>query len=59
MRSLKGKKILILGGTAPCVHVTQYAKEMGAFVYVADDKIEKEVRFALEIEPYPETYPDY
>ena len=41
MRSLKGKKILILGGTAPCVHVTQYAKEMGAFVYVADDKIEK------------------
>ena len=24
-----------------------------------DDKIEKEVRFALEIEPYPETYPDY
>lgn len=23
------------------------------------DKIEKEVRFALEIEPYPETYPLY
>ena len=22
-------------------------------------KIEKEVRFAFEIEPYPETYPDY
>ena len=41
MKSLKGKRILILGGTAPCVHVTQYAKEMGAYVYVADDKIEK------------------
>ncbi len=37
MKSLKGKRILILGGTAPCVHVTQYAKEMGAFVYVADN----------------------
>lgn len=41
MRSLKGKRILILGGTAPCVHVTQFAKEMGAYVYVADDKTEK------------------
>lgn len=41
MRSLKGKRILILGGTAPCVHVTRFAKEMGAFVYVADDKTEK------------------
>lgn len=37
MKSLKGKNILILGGTAPCVHVTQYAKEMGAYVYVADN----------------------
>lgn len=36
MKSLKGKKILILGGTSPCVHVTKFAKEMGAFVYVAD-----------------------
>lgn len=41
MKSLKGKKILILGGTAPCVHVTRFAKEMGAYVYVADDKVEK------------------
>lgn len=40
MKSLKGKKILILGGTAPCVHVTKFAKEMGAFVYVADASTE-------------------
>lgn len=40
MRSLKGKKLLILGATAPCVHVTRFAKEMGAYVYVADN-IEK------------------
>ena len=38
MKSLKGKKILILGGTAPCVHVTRFAKEMGAYVYVADEQ---------------------
>lgn len=37
MKSLKGKKILILGGTAPCVHVTRFAMEMGAYVYVADN----------------------
>lgn len=36
MKNLKGKRILILGGTAPCVHVTRFAKEMGAYVYVAD-----------------------
>ena len=36
MKNLKGKKILILGGTAPCVHVTRFAKEMGAYVYVTD-----------------------
>lgn len=41
MKSLNGKKILILGGTAPCVHVTRFAKEMGAYVYVADEKMEK------------------
>lgn len=41
MKSLKGKKILILGGTAPCVHVTRFAKEMGAYVYVADEKTDK------------------
>lgn len=41
MKSLNGKKILILGGTAPCVHVTRFAKEMGAYVYVADEKKEK------------------
>lgn len=41
MKSLKGKRILILGGTAPCVHVTRFAKEMGAYVYVADEKTEK------------------
>lgn len=41
MKSLKGKKILILGGTAPCVHVTRFAMEMGAYVYVADEKTEK------------------
>ena len=41
MKSLKGKKILILGGTAPCVHVTRFAKEMGAYVYVADENTEK------------------
>lgn len=41
MKSLKGKNILILGGTAPCVHVTRFAKEMGAYVYVADEKTEK------------------
>ena len=36
MKNLEGKKILILGGTAPCVHVTKFAKEMGAYVYVTD-----------------------
>lgn len=36
MKDLKGKKILILGGTAPCIHVTQFAKSMGAYVYVTD-----------------------
>ena len=41
MKNLIGKKILILGGTAPCVHVTRFAKGMGAYVYVADEKIEK------------------
>lgn len=41
MKNLKGKQILILGGTAPCVHVTRFAKEMGAYVYVADEKTEK------------------
>lgn len=41
MKSLEGKRILILGGTAPCVHVTKFAREMGAYVYVADDKVEK------------------
>lgn len=40
MKRLEGKKILILGGTAPCVHVTKFAKEMGAFVYVADASTE-------------------
>lgn len=40
MKSLKGKKILILGGTAPCVHVTRFAKEMGAYVYVTDSSSE-------------------
>ncbi len=37
MYSLSGKKILILGSTAPCVHVTRFAKEMGATVYVTDN----------------------
>lgn len=41
MKSLKGKKVLILGATAPCVHVTKFAKEMGAYVYVADPYEEK------------------
>lgn len=36
MKSLRGKKVLILGATAPCVHVTKFAKDMGAYVYVAD-----------------------
>ena len=58
MKSLKGKKILILGGTAPCVHVTRFAKEMGAYVYVADEKTEKlylsqkeqlEIGYGLEV----------
>lgn len=41
MKSLKGKKVLILGATAPCVHVTTFAREMGAYVYVADPYEEK------------------
>lgn len=40
MKNLKGKKILILGGTAPCIHVTTFAKQMGAYVYVADMETE-------------------
>ncbi|MBR3040133.1 MAG: hypothetical protein IKI20_05715 [Lachnospiraceae bacterium] len=31
----------------------------GFSVSYSPDKIEKEVRFALEIEPYPDTYPEY
>lgn len=37
MKSLKGKKILVLGGSAATIHVTKFAKEMGAFVYVIDN----------------------
>lgn len=37
MKELKGRKILILGATASCVHVTKFAKSMGAFVYVTDN----------------------
>ena len=37
MKALKGRKILILGATASCVHVTKFAKSMGAFVYVTDN----------------------
>jgi len=36
MKNLQGKKLLILGGSASTVNVVNYAKSMGAYVYVAD-----------------------
>ena len=38
MKSLKGKKLLVLGGSASNVQLVRFAQQMGAFVYVADNK---------------------
>lgn len=37
MKSLKGKKLLVLGGSASNVQLVRYAQQMGAYVYVADN----------------------
>ena len=38
MESLKGKKLLVLGGSASNVQLVRYAQQMGAFVVVADNQ---------------------
>lgn len=38
MRSLKGKKLLVLGGSASNVQLVHFAQQMGAFVVVADNR---------------------
>ncbi len=37
MKSLKGKKLLVLGGSASNVQLVNYAHELGAYVIVADN----------------------
>ncbi len=38
MKSLKGKKLLVLGGSASNVQLVHYAQQMGAYVVVADNR---------------------
>lgn len=38
MKSLKGKKLLVLGGSASNVQLVRFAQQMGAFVVVADNQ---------------------
>lgn len=38
MKSLKGKKLLVLGGSASNVQLVHFAQQMGAFVVVADNR---------------------
>ena len=38
MKSLKGKKLLVLGGSASNVQLVHFAQHMGAFVVVADNR---------------------
>ena len=38
MKSLKGKKLLVLGGSASNVQLVHFAQQMGAFVVVADNQ---------------------
>ena len=38
MKSLKGKKLLVLGGSASNVQLVRFAQQMGAFVVVADNR---------------------
>lgn len=38
MKSLKGKRLLVLGGSASNVQLVRFAQEMGAYVIVADNK---------------------
>ena len=38
MKSLKGKKLLVLGGSASNVQLVRFAQQMGAYVVVADDR---------------------
>ncbi len=41
MKSLKGKKLLVLGGSASNVQLVRFAQEMGAYVVVADNQEER------------------
>lgn len=38
MKNLKGKKLLVLGGSASNVQLVRFAQQMGAFVVVTDNK---------------------
>lgn len=38
MKNLKGKKLLVLGGSASNVQLVHYAQQMGAFVIVTDNR---------------------
>lgn len=38
MKSLKGKKLLVLGGSASNVQLVHFAQQMGAYVVVADNR---------------------
>lgn len=38
MKSLKGKKLLVLGGSASNVQIVHFAQQMGAYVVVADNR---------------------
>ena len=39
MKSLKGKKLLVLGGSASNVQLVHFAQKMGAYVVVADNRV--------------------
>lgn len=41
MKTLKGKKLLVLGGSASNVQLVHFAQEMGAYVIVADNQIDR------------------
>ena len=41
MKSLKGKKLLVLGGSASNVQLVKYAQDLGAYVCVADNKMNR------------------
>ena len=41
MKTLKGKKLLVLGGSASNVQLVNFARQMGAYVIVADNQTER------------------